>query len=103
MTKFTKDFPSKAIFQKQKEEGPEQKLVGFEMIDRGIPRHDYPITDGNGNVIGRVTSGTQSPSLKKAIGMGYVKTPFAKADTEIFIQVRNKEIKAVVASIPFLK
>ena len=73
------------------------------MIDRGIPRHDYQIADAAGNIIGKVTSGTQSPSLNKAIGMGYVKTEFAKADTEIFIVIRDKAIKAKVCKIPFLK
>jgi aminomethyltransferase len=103
VTKFTKDFPSKAIFEAQKAEGVKSKLVGFEMIDRGIPRHDYEITDGNGNKIGRVTSGTQSPSLGKAIGLGYVNVEYASSDSEIFIAVRKKELKAVVTSIPFLK
>lgn len=73
------------------------------MIDRGIPRHDYQIADANGNVIGKVTSGTQSPTLNKAIGLGYVATEFAKADTEIYIMIRDKAIKAKVCKIPFLK
>jgi aminomethyltransferase len=73
------------------------------MIDRGIPRHDYPIADASGAIIGKVTSGTQSPSLNKAIGLGYVKTEFSKADTEIFIIIRDKPIKAKVCKIPFLK
>jgi aminomethyltransferase len=73
------------------------------MIDRGIPRHDYQITDSKGNVIGKVTSGTQSPSLNKAIGMGYVKTELASPDSEIFIMIRDKPIKAKVSKIPFLK
>ena len=74
ITKFTKDFVSCELFQAQKEAGAENKLVGFEMIDRGIPRHDYPIADASGVVIGRVTSGTNSPSTGKNIGMGYVPT-----------------------------
>ena len=102
ITKFTKDFTSKEIFAKQKAEGVAKKLVGFEMVDRGIPRHDYPIVDENNNVIGKVTSGTQSPSLNKAIGMGYVKTEFAKPDTEIFVLIRDKAIKAKVSKLPFL-
>ncbi|WP_291908720.1 glycine cleavage system aminomethyltransferase GcvT [Chitinophaga sp. CB10] len=102
ITKFTKDFPSRAIFEAQKANGVEQKLVGFEMVDKGIPRHDYEIKDAAGNVIGRVTSGTQSPSLSKAIGLGYVKTPFAALDTEIFIAVRDKQLKAKVVKVPFL-
>ena len=73
------------------------------MIDRGIPRHDYQIADANGNIIGKVTSGTQSPTLNKAIGMGYVNKDFAKADTEIYVVIRDKAIKAKVCKIPFLK
>ncbi len=102
ITKFTKDFPSRSIFEAQKANGLEQKLVGFEMVDKGIPRHDYEIKDAAGNVIGRVTSGTQSPSLQKAIGLGYVKTPFAALDGEIFISVRDKNLKAKVVKVPFL-
>lgn len=103
ITKFTKDFTNRAAIEKQKTEGVSRKLVGFEMIDRGIPRHDYPIADANGNSIGKVTSGTQSPTLNKAIGMGYVNKDFAKADTEIYIMIRDKAIKAKVCKIPFLK
>lgn len=103
ITKFTKDFTNRAAIEKQKTEGVTKKLVGFEMIDRGIPRHDYQIADANGNIIGKVTSGTQSPTLNKAIGMGYVNKDFAKADTEIFIMIRDKAIKAKVCKIPFLK
>ena len=88
---------------KQKEAGLSKKLVGFEMIDRGIPRHDYEIADANGNVIGIVTSGTQSPSLGIAIGMGYVPTALATPDSEIYIRIRNKDIKAKVVKMPFLK
>lgn len=103
ITKFTKDFTNRAAIEKQKTEGVSRKLVGFEMIDRGIPRHDYPIADANGNIIGKVTSGTQSPTLNKAIGMGYVNKDFAKADTDIYIMIRDKAIKARVCKIPFLK
>lgn len=103
ITKFTKEFTNKAALEAQKTSGVSQKLVGFEMIDRGIPRHDYQIAAANGAIIGKVTSGTQSPSLNKAIGLGYVKTEFAKADTEIFIVIRDKAIKARVCKIPFLK
>ena len=103
ITKFTKDFTDKNFLLAQKEKGLTRKLVGFEMIDRGIPRHGYPIVDAAGNNIGVVTSGTQSPTLNKAIGMGYVKTEFAKAETEIFVQIRDKNIKAIVTKIPFLK
>ncbi|HEY1040953.1 MAG TPA: glycine cleavage system aminomethyltransferase GcvT [Bacteroidia bacterium] len=103
ITKFTKDFTDRAFLEKQKAEGVKRKLVGFEMIDRGIPRHDYIITDANNNPIGKVTSGTQSPTLNKAIGMGYVDLAYSKADSEIFVQIRDKAIKAKVVKIPFLK
>jgi len=103
ITKFTKDFVNAEAIQDHKENGVSRKLVAFEMIDRGIPRHDYEITDGNGTVIGRVTSGTQSPSLKKAIGLGYVNLPFNTVDSEISILVRNKELKAKVVKLPFYK
>jgi aminomethyltransferase len=101
ITKFTKDFTSKSIFEKQKADGVKRKLVGFEMIDKGIPRHHYEIKDAAGNKIGYVTSGTQSPSLQKAIGMGYVATEHAMPGAEIFIAVRDKMLKARVAKMPF--
>lgn len=101
ITKFTKDFSSKAIFEKQKAEGLTRKLVGFEMVDKGIPRHGYIIADENGNDMGVVTSGTQSPSLSKAIGLGYVQKDFAGFDTHIFIKVRDKLLKAKVVKLPF--
>ena len=103
ITKFTKDFTNRAAIEKQKTDGVTKKLVGFEMIDRGIPRHDYQIADANGNIIGKVTSGTQSPTLNIALGMGYVNKEFAKADSEIFIMIRDKAIKAKVTKMPFLK
>src|ERR1700760_2781643 len=103
VTKFNKEFTSSAALQAQKTEGVKRKLVGFEMIDRGIPRHDYEIVDADGNNIGKVTSGTQSPSLQKAIGMGYVKNDFAKEGTEIFINIRDTKIKAQVVKPPFYK
>ncbi|GAB4448139.1 MAG: glycine cleavage system aminomethyltransferase GcvT [Bacteroidia bacterium] len=102
ITKFNKNFIAKEILLQQKEKGVSKKLVGFEMIERGIPRQHYPIADAQGNIIGEVTSGTQSPSLNKAIGMGYVKTEISKPDTEIFIIIREKPIKARVVKIPFL-
>lgn len=102
ITKFNKDFIDKDKMLAIKEKGAEKKLVGFEMIDRGIPRQHYEIVDAGGNVIGEVTSGTQSPSLQKAIGMGYVKKDFSKAGSEIFIKIRDKAIKAQVTKIPFL-
>lgn len=101
ITKFTKDFISKEAFAEQKQKGVEKKLVGFEMIDRGIPRQGYEIKDQTGTLIGSVTSGTQSPSLGKAIGMGYVRAAFASIDTPILIKVREKLLQAKVAKIPF--
>jgi aminomethyltransferase len=103
ITKFNKDFTDKEELQRQKNEGVLRRLVGFEMVDRGIPRHGYEIVDAEGNLIGTVTSGTQSPSLNKAIGMGYVTTPFSKAGSEIFIKIREKAIKASIVKIPFYK
>ena len=101
ITKFTKEFTAKNILEKQKAEGVNRKLVGFEMIDKGIPRHNYEIKDASGNKIGYVTSGTQSPSLQKAIGMGYVTVENATMDSEIFISVRDKSLKAKVVKLPF--
>lgn len=103
VTKFTKAFTNSAALLAQKEAGITRKLVGFEMIDRGIPRHDYPVVDADGNQIGKVTSGTQSPSLQKAIGMAYVAKEFAKEDTTIFIDIRNNKVKAKVVKFPFYK
>ena len=103
ITKFTKEFTNKAALLDQKEKGVSKKLVGFEMIDRGIPRHDYQIADATGNIIGKVSSGTQSPSLNKAIGMGYVTTAYSKTDSEIFILIREKAVKAKVMKTPFYK
>jgi len=103
ITKFTKDFINSDALAKQKEEGIKNKLVPFELIDKGIPRKDYPIFDANENEIGRVTSGTMSPSLDKAIGLGYVPVEFKEEGTEIFIGVRNKMLKAKVSKLPFYK
>jgi aminomethyltransferase len=103
ITKFTKEFTNSENLKAQKEAGVSRKLVGFELIDRGIPRHDYEIVDADGNNIGIVTSGTQAPSLGKAIGMGYVKTEFAAADSEIYIVIRDKKIAAKVVKMPFYK
>lgn len=103
ITKFSKPFTNHQALQTQKEAGVTQKLVGFEMIDRGIPRHDYQIADSNGNIIGKVTSGTQAPSLQKAIGMGYVSKDFTKEGDEIFILIRNTPVKAKVVKFPFYK
>ena len=103
ITKFTKEFTNSENLKKQKEAGVSKKLVGFELIERGIPRHDYEIVDADGNNIGIVTSGTQSPSLGKAIGMGYVKTEFSAVDSEIYIVIRDKKIAAKVVKLPFYK
>ncbi len=104
ITKFVdhKNFIDKNVLLEQKNKGVTRKLVGFTMIDRGIPRHEYPIVDASGNEIGKVTSGTMSPMLKVGIGMGYVKTEFSKLDSEIFISIRGKNLKAKVVKIPFL-
>lgn len=103
ITKFTKEFTNRPAIEAQKTNGVSRKLVGFEMIDRGIPRHDYLVADAAGNTIGKVTSGTQSPTLGKAIGLAYVATEHAKSGTEIYIMIREKAVKAVVCKIPFLK
>jgi len=103
ITKFTKDFTNSENLKKQKEAGVTRKLIGFELIERGIPRHDYEIVDANGNNIGIVTSGTMAPSLGKGIGMGYVATDFTAVDSEIFIQIRNNKVKAKVVKMPFYK
>ncbi|MBN8666342.1 MAG: glycine cleavage system aminomethyltransferase GcvT [Chitinophagales bacterium] len=101
ITKFTKDFTSRPAFEKQKQEGVSRKLVGFEMIDKGIPRHGYLIKDANGQEIGHVTSGTQSPSLQKAIGLGYVASAHAAPGSEVFVAVRDKLLSARVVKLPF--
>jgi aminomethyltransferase len=102
VTKFSKNFTAKHIIEKQKAQGIKRKLVGFEMVERGIPRHDYVIKDAAGNTIGKVTSGTQAPTLSKAIGMGYVTIENATVDTEIFIDIRNTPVKAKVVKMPFV-
>jgi aminomethyltransferase len=101
ITKFSKEFTAKEILQSQKEIGPERKLVGFEMIEKGIPRHGYEIKDFSGMTIGVVTSGTQSPSLSKGIGMGYVRTVFARLDAKIYIKIRDRLLEASVVKFPF--
>ncbi len=102
ITRFTKDFTAREILEKQKAAGVTRKLVGFEMIGRGIPRHDYLIKDELGNTIGKVTSGTQGPSLGKAIGLGYVAAGHASVDSEIYIDIRNTLVKAKVVKAPFV-
>ena len=101
ITKFSKDFIARDILEGQKLDGVEKKLVGFEMLEKGIARQGYEIKDFTGAQIGRVTSGTQSPSLNKAIGLGYVSSAFASTGTEIYIRVRDKLLQAKVAKIPF--
>ncbi len=102
VTKLTTDFIGKETLVKQKEEGLTRRLKPFIMIERGIPRKDYPVVDAEGNEIGFVTSGTMSPMLKEGIGLAYVKEDFTKIDTEIYIQIRNKNVKAKVTKLPFV-
>ena len=105
ITKFVdgKNFTNRAELERQKKEGVTRKLCAFELVDKGIPRHGYPIVDAEGNAIGVVTSGTMSPVLKKGIGMGYVQTAYSKVGSEIYIQVRNRNLKAQVVKAPFRK
>ena len=103
ITKFTNDFVDSEFLKNQNEEGIARRLVGFELVDKGIARHDYTVLNESGDEIGRVTSGTMSPSLKKAIGLAYVPVDMAKPDTEIYIAVRKKQLKAKVVSLPFYK
>ncbi|MGB5943050.1 MAG: glycine cleavage system aminomethyltransferase GcvT [Leeuwenhoekiella sp.] len=103
ITKFTKDFVNSESLKRQKDSGIEKKLVGFEMLERGIPRHGYTIQDIDGNTLGAVTSGTMSPSLLKGIGLGYVNTEFSRPESQLFINVRNKAIPAKVVKLPFYK
>jgi aminomethyltransferase len=102
ITKFSKAFTNSDQIKKQKETGVARKLVGFKMIDKGIPRHDYPLKDATGNVIGKVTSGTQSPMLGIGIGLGYVATAYASPGSEIFVEVRGRSLKAEVCKVPFI-
>ena len=103
ITKFNKNFNNSEELQLQKENGIKRKRVGFEMLDRGIARNGYTILNENDEKIGFVTSGTMSPSLQKSIGMGYVNSEYAKRDTELYIQIRNKKLKAHVVKLPFFK
>ena len=102
ITKFTKDFVAKDIISKEKSEGIKQKLVGLEMVEKGIPRHGYEILKNDSEIIGRVTSGTQSPSLQKPIAMGYVNANNSKIDTMVFIKIRDKLLSAKVVKMPFV-
>lgn len=103
VTKFTKPFINSENLQNQKKEGLKRKLVGFELIDRGIPRSHYELCDADGNRIGEVTSGTQSPTLGRGIGMGYVPTEYSKPGSELFVKVRDRLLKAQVVKLPFVK
>jgi aminomethyltransferase len=103
VTKFEKDFIDKALLQEQVNKGASRKLVGFEMADRAIPRHDYEIKDKDAKTIGKVTSGTMSPMLKIGIGMGYVPVAYAEPGTEIYVSIREKLMKAIVVKRPFVK
>jgi aminomethyltransferase len=102
VTKFNKEFIGKDVLLNEKLNGLKQKLVGFEMIDRGIPRHDYKIKNDAGTVIGRVTSGTQSPTLGYGVGLGYVNIALSPVGSEIYIDIRGKLLKAKVVKLPFL-
>lgn len=97
-----KDFIDRPLLEKQKNEGVSRRLVGFEMVERGIPRHDYSLVDENDTEIGKVTSGTMSPILQKGIGMGYVSQAYAKVGSKIFVKIRNKNVEAVVIKMPFI-
>ncbi len=103
ITKFTKDFTARTIIEQHKTDGVSKKLIGFELEDRGIPRKGYDLVDADGSVIGRVTSGTMSPSLSKAIGMGYVDTQVLKEKQDFYVQIRNKRIKCKGVKFPFYK
>jgi aminomethyltransferase len=105
ITKFVpgKDFIDRELLLKQKEEGTERRLKGFVMTERGIPRQHYEVVDVQGNNIGEVTSGTMSPVLKQGIGLAYLKKNYWKTDTEIYIRVRGRDLKAKVAALPFIK
>ena len=102
ITKFTKDFTNSDNLKKQKEAGVTRKLVGFKMIDKGIPRHDYAIKDAGGNNIGKVTSGTMSPVLNVGVGLGYVTVDYSSPGSEIFIDVRGRALKAQVSKLPLI-
>jgi aminomethyltransferase len=102
ITKFTKDFTARPLLEQQKAEGVRRRLVGIEMVEKGIPRHGYRIQDAGGNEIGYITSGTQSPSLGKAIGMAYIAKPFDAEGSDVFVIIRDKPVKAQVVKMPFL-
>jgi aminomethyltransferase len=101
IVKLNKDFVAKEILEKQKAEGIKQKLVGLEMMEKGIPRNGYEIQNKDGETIGRITSGTQSPTLQKPIAMGYLSIDYAKLNNEVFIKIRDKSLLAKVVKMPF--
>ncbi len=103
ITKFNKDFTNSENLKKQKETGVTKKLIAFELIDRGVPRHDYEIVNATGDVIGIVTSGTMSPSMNKGIGLGYVTTENSAIDSDLFIRIRKNDVLAKVVKLPFYK
>lgn len=103
ITKFNKDFVNSEALKQQKEAGVTRKLIGFEMLERAIPRHGYDIVDAQGNVIGIVTSGTMSPSMGIGVGLGYVPTAFTAEGSEIYIQIRKNAVPAKVVKPPFYK
>lgn len=103
ITKFSKDFINSDALKAQKEAGVSKKLIGFEMVDRGIPRNGYQINNSEGIAIGHVTSGTMGPSVKKAIGLGYVNVDFTSENQDIFLEIRNKQVAAKVVKFPFYK
>ncbi|RXJ51317.1 glycine cleavage system aminomethyltransferase GcvT [Gelidibacter gilvus] len=103
VTKFTKDFTNSEALKAEKEQGPKNKLVGFELDEKGIPRHGYDIVDDQGKIIGKVTSGTMSPSLHKGIGLGYVPTNLSEVGSKIYIQIRKNAVPATIVKTPFYK
>lgn len=103
VTKFTKEFVNSEALAKEKEEGPSTKLVAFQLDEKGIPRQGYSIVDANGMEIGKVTSGTMSPSLSKGIGLGYVSIDHAKVDSKVYIQIRKNQVPATIVKLPFYK
>ena len=103
ITKFSKEFTNSAALKAQKEAGVARKLVGIKLLERGVPRHGYPIVDADGNAVGEVTSGTMAPSLNEAIGMAYVPTASAAPGSTVFVEIRGKALKAEVVSLPFYK
>lgn len=103
ITKFTKEFVNSDRLKLQKEEGVSRKLVGFELLERGVPRQDYEIVSSTGEVIGKVTSGTMSPSLNKGIGLGYVPVAYSAVGSEIYIRIRKNDVPAKVVKLPFYK